>query len=424
MSPRRLGAALGTLCWVLALVGAAPAARAAFDDPLAVIRPVPPPAGSPRVPPPEGDLEAPCGIAVDEDGDFHVAEYYRNAIDVFGSALKSTYPYGYKGQATGIADPLGGPCTLAFDADGGLYVNDFHRSVLRYDSSLSAGTALSGAGTADGARPTGVAVDQGSGAVYVNQRTQIAVFSSVGAPIRTLGAGSLLDGYGVAVSEYPSTEGLLYVADAATDTVKVYAPEPLSSEAGPVAEIDGSATPLGHFVSLRDAAIAIDRENGQVYVSDNLQPEYAERPETVVHVFDAGGGYLGRLKYSVSNAVPPGLAVDNSETPTQGRVYLTSGNTMRAAIYAYPSGAATTSAVPLPSLATTGAGSGSSERPDSEAALVGPPRLLPPAPTYLPAPASAAKGAGPGGKPAKRRQARHKAEKHHPRHRAGRRAER
>jgi hypothetical protein len=432
MSPRPIrGALKGTFCVLaLALATCVPSASAAFDDPLAVIRPVPPQPPASPLPPPDGDLEAPCGIAVDAGGAFYVSEYYRNVVETFSSALKSTYPYGYQGRAIGIGDPLDGPCGLAFDGDGSLYVNDFHRSVLKYDPSLASSTVVAGVGTADGTQPTGVGVEQASGTVYVNQRAGIGVFDSAGTPIRTLGTGTLLDGYGIAVSEYAGSKGLVYVADAATDTVKVYAPEPLTPGAGPVAEIDGTGTPLGRFVSLRDAALAIDRETGQVYVSDNLQPEYAERPETVIHVFDAAGAYQGRLKYSIENAIPPGLAVDNSVTGTQGRVYVTSGNTVRAAIYAYPAGAATTDAVPLPSSATAGFGSAESSAPDFPA-LTGATGPAPAAPApaaggsaTLPAAPGSAAARGEKRKKPHRAQRRKAARERHIRHRAPRRTTR
>ena len=112
--------------------------------------------------------------------------------------------------------------------------------------------------------------------------------------------------------------------------------------------IDGASTPNGGFVSLRDGAVAVDRVSGEVYVADDLQPLYTERPEAVVQVFSAAGAYEGRLKFSVVNGLPVGLAVDNSAKPTQGRVYVTSGNADRAAVYAYPPHAATSAAVPLP----------------------------------------------------------------------------
>jgi hypothetical protein len=114
-----------------------------------------------------------------------------------------------------------------------------------------------------------------------------------------------------------------------------------------VATIDGSATPEGKFVSLHDASIDIDRVSGHVYVVDNLQPKYTERPGAIVYVFDAAGNYLGHLIDKVNDALPVGLAVDNSASPTypagkQGLVYVTSGNTASAAIYNYTPGAETT----------------------------------------------------------------------------------
>jgi hypothetical protein len=374
MSSRALRRAIGSACCVtaLALVVGAPGAAAAFDDPLAVIRPQW--SGPPQtpLPPPDGDLEGPCGLAVDDEGYFYVSDYYRNAIDVFAPVLNQAYPYGYQFQTTGI-DPSDGPCGLAFDGGGNLYVNGFHRSVIRYGPLMTGETVISGVGSGDDTRPTGVAVNRLSGNVYVDQRTRIGVFSSTGTLLRTLAAGTLEDGYGAAVSEFAGTQGLVYVADAASETVKVYSPDPAGEDAGPVAEIDGSGTPLGHFVSLRDAAIAIDAATGEVYVSDNLQPEFAERPETVVHVFDAAGAYEGRLKYSIENSLPPGLAVDNSVEDTQGRVYVTSGNTAHAAVYAYPPEAATNAAVPLPRSAVIdpGAVDGSSSTAEAPTAALG-----------------------------------------------------
>jgi DNA-binding beta-propeller fold protein YncE len=337
---------LGVLCAAaLGLAAAAPSAQAAFDDPLFISRPVLPP-HEPPVPPPDGQLEGACGLVVDDEGSLYVSDYFHDVVDVF-AGFGPVYPYGYATQIANI-DAFDGPCGLGLDADGTVYVNDYHRSVVKYSPSFNTHTAVAGAGTTDGTHPTGVAVDPVSGTVYVDERTQIAVFSAAGTLIDTLATGTLEDGYGLAFSEYIGSKGLLYVADAATDTIKIYASKPLSPGAGPVAEIDGSGTPLGQFVSLRDAAIAIDRMTGTVYVSDNLQPRYAERPETVIHAFDAAGDYLGRLKYSIENALPAGIAVDNSEESTQGRVYVTSGNTEHAAVYVYRPGSATTAAVPIP----------------------------------------------------------------------------
>lgn len=373
MSGRGPGRAwLAAILAATALCATAAPVKAAADDPLFVFAPVPPPPVLPALPPPFGNFNGPCGIGVDSAGNFYVSDYYRHTVDAYRpDANYSQTPQfgsiGYIGQLAAV-DPLDGPCGLAFDAADNLYVNDYHRSVIRYGAlpSFGAGTVITGAGV-DSNHPTGVAVEPVTGRVYVNQRTYIGVFDSSGAvveeggaPLR-IGLGSLEDGYGLAVSRYPETEGFLYVSDAASDTVKIY--DPVSDTADPVAEIDGGATPKGEFVSLRDAAVAVDRVSGDVYVVDNLQPADSERPQAIVYVFSATNAYLGHLKFLIRDALPPGLAVDNSPSAThpagtQGRVYVTSGNTEGAAVYAYPPGAATSAPVRLSTFsAVTGGGS-------------------------------------------------------------------
>jgi len=415
-SRRTARAGAAALCALALGLGAVPLAGAAFDDPLAVITPVAEPPAE-KKPPPEGDLEAPCGAAVDENGNFLLSDYYRNLVNVFSPALAIKAPFGFLGQITNV-DPLDGPCGLALDADGSLYVNGYHRNVIKYDPSFTASTVIAGQGV-DGTHPTGIAVNQAAGGLlFVDQRTQIGVYSAAGTLLRVLGATTLGDGYGMAVSEYPGSNGLLYVADAATETVKVYDPAPLVPGAGPLAEIDGSQTPLGHFVSLRDAAIAIDRASGEVYVADNLQPQFTERPETVIHVFDATGEYQGRLKHSVANGLPPGLAVDNSPQSTQGRVFVTSGNTAAASVYVYGPGAASSAAVPLPAPLQAPAGAPVPESTTATAALANAPAgaeaPAPAAPAAAdPAPAAAKSPPGRRGarKAQKRQRSKHSAQR-------------
>src|SRR5262249_51956972 len=73
----------------------------------------------------------------------------------------------------------------------------------------------------------------------------------------------------------------------------------------------------------------------------------------------SGGAFKGRLKYNIVDASPAGLAVDNSTAVTQGRVYVTSGNTEQAGVYAYPPGAATNVTLPAAfSLSLKGGGEG------------------------------------------------------------------
>ena len=102
----------------------------------------------------------------------------------------------------------------------------------------------------------------------------------------------------------------------------------------------------------------MDNVSGDVYVVDNLQPAHAEQPQAIVHVFTSTGVYQGHLKHNVVHGAPTGLAVDNSATPTQGRVYVTSGNTHHGGFYAYPPGAATTSTPLAPTIPAEPLGGG------------------------------------------------------------------
>ncbi len=276
--------------------------------------------------PPVGYLEGPCGIAVDFEGNFYIADYGHHAIDVFGPSLDYGEQIKEAPTHSGASSTDNGPCGLAADSLGRLYVNELHRAVLRLNTELDPGPA------------TGVAAEAAGGNVFVDDRTHISAYGPTGAPIEVagqplqIGEGSLEKGYGAAISAYPGTKGFLYVADAGSNTVKVY--DPATDIENPVEEIAPG------FISLRDSALAVDDETGEIYVVDDLQPNVTESPEAVVQVFEADGHYEGRLKYNVFNARPVGLAVDNSGSSSQGRVYVTSGTTEYASVLIYQPGSA------------------------------------------------------------------------------------
>jgi DNA-binding beta-propeller fold protein YncE len=334
--------------------------------------------------PPGNGLEGPCGAGVDSKGIFYIADYYHRVVDAFKTVNgEPRYLTQMNMQDDGTDN---GPCGLALDSAGNLYVNDYHRDVVRYTPAafpLATGTAYGPAETIDSGDPTGVAVDPGTGDVYVNDRTHIAVYE---APVQPedqpqleIGHGTLLDGYGLAFSSHSASKGRLYVADAATDTVKVY--DPAIDTVNPVGEIDGADLPGGGFVSLRDSALAVDRVSGLIYVVDELLPEGYERPEAAVFAFDPAGDYAGRLADNVIDARPPGLAVDNSATGSQGRVYVTSGNTEGARVQIYGPGSVSKSkgncaaGGPCPGgLAEASLAAFSSEVPAPAAASLPPPR--------------------------------------------------
>lgn len=361
LSIRWLAAAICAVAAIAMLDTGTPLAAASPQDPIFEYVPIPPPPPNPPFPPPNGRFYDPCGLAVDSSGLFYVSDYYHDAVDVYlpnspSYTNPSNKSEGFLTQLTGI-DAEDGPCGLAVDdTAGALYVNDYHRAVISYGFFSGSETPIAGNGV-DSEHPTGVAVDPATGNVYVDDRDHIAVYDSSGNPAEDIGTGSLEDGYGVAYSRFPGsatfptpTAGYVYVPDAATDTIKVY--DPTIDKASPIGEIDGSDTLAGHFVSLRDATIAVDDVTGEIYVIDNTQPDYAERPQAIVQVFEPTGAWEGNLKYKVTDGLPAGLAVDNSGGATQSRVYVTSGNSTyitatgtsdTGGIYAYGPGAATKS---------------------------------------------------------------------------------
>jgi hypothetical protein len=327
---RRRGAGALLLALIAALALCAPAGA---SDPSLIFtpKPVAGPPGQlppPPIPPPNGYFNGPCGLAIDSGGRIYVADGYHDAVDVFAPG------FAYVTQIS-RADAERGPCVVAVDGSGDLYLGEFHGGVQKWSPSAyppEGNTDYASGGEVDPGPATGLAVDSATGDLYVNKRTHVSVYDSSGAHQLDIGAGELGEGYGVAVSAYGPTAGFVYVPDAAANEVKVF--DAVGVAQAPIA-------PPGGFTALRDSSVAVDRLAGYVYVVDNLQPADAERPQALVHVFSFAGAYLGHLKYKVIHGEPSGLAVDNSATATQGRVYVTSGNTHEGAVYVYPPHAAT-----------------------------------------------------------------------------------
>jgi DNA-binding beta-propeller fold protein YncE len=288
------------LCALLgALAGVASPAQA--NRALLTEEAVSPSTGNPVFPPPDGQIEGACGVAL-LGGSIYVSDYYHHAVDNFSS-----------GPVIPVGAP-NGPCGLASAGSGALYANIWHQSVVRL---------LPSALTIDEGESTGVAVDQATGNLYVDDGTYVAVYEPSGAavldeggkPLRIglgpLGESSLGDGYGVAV-----LEGKVYVPDAADNTVKVY--EPATDPVNPSSVI-GATAPGGGFNSLVDAAVTVDPTTGHLLVLDNLQPGF-EHPEAAIDEFDASGNFLGQLAQRVIDGEPSGLAVSG------GDLYVTTGN--------------------------------------------------------------------------------------------------
>ncbi|MDX6634328.1 MAG: trimeric autotransporter adhesin [Solirubrobacterales bacterium] len=280
----------------------------------------------------EPTMNGPCGLAIDSAASVYISDYYNDRIAVVG-------PNAFFKVEIPDTDPLNGPCGLAVDPAGNLYVNSFHGKVTKFSPSAYPPTTstLYSSQTFDSGPATGVAVDPVSGRILVNRRTYVAVYEPSGLPVMVdgepmkLGLGSLIDGYGVAVSGYAPTEGDVYVADAATDTIKVFAPDdPLAV----ASVIDGKGVPGGGFTSLHDAVVDIDKTTGHIFVTDNLQSNGVEHQRVAVHEFNAAGEYRGGLPASpvLTESEPTGMVVDETPSSLQGRVYVTSGNDSQSAV--------------------------------------------------------------------------------------------
>jgi len=264
-----------------------------------------------------------CGLAVDGSARLLVSDYQNGIVAAFATGLappppeKSVFDVAYESQFAAAAQE-NSACGLAADSSGDLYAANFHQGVVRYSAGIPQPLATGHA--------TGIAVDRSTDSLYVTYRDHVAAYSAPVTPLSvpvSIGAGALSDAFGGAVSGFAATEGYLYVADAADDTVKVF--DPATDPLDPVATIDGSGTPPGEFSELTDSSLAVDDSTGHVFVLDNLQPGF-EHPAAAVYEFDASGAYVGRLPKPIIHGGPSGLAVDNSANETRGLVYVTSGN--------------------------------------------------------------------------------------------------
>ncbi len=282
---------------------------------------------------PEEQIEGACGVAVAPSSQtLYVADYYHRAIDAFslsGAFQGSQVLSG--GDPRTETNELDAVCGLAADAAGNRYGSELHRAVL----------TLPGEEVVDPGPSTGVAVDE-AGNVYVDDRTYVAVYDAPVTPgepaAEKIGLNNLVDAYGVAVD---SKSGRVYVADAATDTVKVFKPAIDPEE--PAGEILG---PSGaKFSSLKDAAVAVDTSEGagegHLLVVDDTDPG-AERPGAAIYEFDPAGNYLDRLQGRVYGGFgeeragpqfgePSGLSVD----PKTGDLYVTTGNSIKSNVLKY-----------------------------------------------------------------------------------------
>ena len=268
----------------------------------------------------------PCGVAVDSNGNFYVADRLNNLIrKITPSGAVSTLA----GSSWGFADGQGSaaqfknPVGVAVDSNGNVYVADTDNHRIRKITPAGVVTTLAGDGNAsflDGQGsatrfnyPHGVAVDSG-GNVYVADKNnnRIRKITSTGAVSTLAGSATSgsLDGtgsaaqfnqpFGVAVD----SSGNVYVAEWVGRKVRKI------TSSGVVSTLAETGGLMG---------ITLD-SNGNIYVADTLNNQISKiTPSGTVSVL-AGSGTVGYLDGSVLSSQfnhPIGVAVDSG-----GNVYV------------------------------------------------------------------------------------------------------
>ncbi len=271
-------------------------------------------------------LQSPVSIVVDDSpavtaGDVYVGDGGGNVVDRFDAAGK------YLGRLTGAKAPLGSfaqPSGLAVDlSDGSVYVVDRgHGVVDKFASSageeipvgsfgeggeVSAASIPSGRvgspGTGNPFEPASIAVDPGTGDLYVNDlgNREMDVFDSAGVFVRQFVVTREQGNGSIAID----AAGSLFIADEQETTVMVAATGVVDHAYG-----GGSATIDPHPSS----GVAVDPVSGDVYISGGGEVVQYSGAGAVISRWGPehlSGAYLGVVGVAVGDAPGGGVYVAN-----------------------------------------------------------------------------------------------------------------
>jgi hypothetical protein len=151
-----------------------------------------------------------CGVAVGPSGTVYAGDYYGN-VDRWTPAASPATSADYDAQITGLAQNT---CAVAVTYAGAGALTKYQAS--DFGTHAPAGTTIDFAATA-------LAVDPSNDDLYADEGTQIVQYDSAASSLATFGSGDIGSSQGVAVNAATTQ---VYVTDASTGTVHLYAPPP------------------------------------------------------------------------------------------------------------------------------------------------------------------------------------------------------
>ena len=226
------------------------------------------------------DLEGPCGVAVNQNGEVIVAEGCADRVSVFSSTGEKVRSFGHCGAGPG---DFTCPCEVDVDGDGNILVVDgSNRRVQKFtsDGKFMATVGRSGVGILQFLEPDGIAVHPITARIYVvdNNTHRIQILNPDLTFFKMFGR----EGNGGGYLRYPwgiacSCDGDVYVTDSGNCCVQVFSGDgEFLREFGKMGVGEGELRwPTG---------ISVSADGFVVYVSD-----YGNRR---VSVFSAEGVFL------------------------------------------------------------------------------------------------------------------------------------
>lgn len=285
--------------------------------------------------PPSGPFTTPRGTDIDAYGNRYVSSYGKTSAEGKGGRIDVFDPTG--NFITEIPIP-NGPRAIAVDSQGVLYVAEFvvaiggDNQISRYEPETykpetgeieyqTPGEIVAEESTPVPTLPgnEGIAVDRDTDHLYVDYENRIVEFSSAeeeNEVLGTIGEGSLWSSKFIAID---SSRGRLYAShwdeESGTSKVRVFeleAPHEL------LATIEGLAPGKPFRSEVGWLQIAVDEQTGHVFVGDIVG---AQR----VIEFDEDYDYVSTIEHGFIDANQSAIAVDNSDSPRKGYLFVSSG---------------------------------------------------------------------------------------------------